>query len=115
MALLCCDRHQRKQQNGIPGDRKRLSHQHDYRVFLFPARNVCAEYRAMRMPISLSMRRASRSSPGSGMFIEQIRNIRAFSLLEMMVAVTLLLIIISALLAMFYQTQRALRLSKSQV
>jgi len=36
---------------------------------------------------------------------------RAFSLLEMMVAVTLLLIIIAALLAMFYQTQRAFRLS----
>lgn len=39
----------------------------------------------------------------------------AFSLLEMMVAVTLLLIIISALLTMFYQTQRAFRLSKTQV
>src|SRR3954451_11533192 len=39
----------------------------------------------------------------------------AFSLLEMMVAVTLMLIIIAALLAVFYQTQRAFRLSVTQV
>jgi len=39
---------------------------------------------------------------------------QGFSLLEMMVAVTLLLIIIAALLAMFYQTQRAFRLSATQ-
>src|SRR6266699_2420166 len=43
------------------------------------------------------------------------RRLRGFSLLEMMVAVTLLLIIIAALLAMFYQTQRAFRLSATQV
>lgn len=39
----------------------------------------------------------------------------AFSLIEMMVAVTLLLIIIAALLAVFYQTQRAFRLTATQV
>ena len=39
----------------------------------------------------------------------------AFSLLEMMVAVTLLLLIITALLGMFYQTQRAFRQSATQV
>jgi len=38
-----------------------------------------------------------------------------FSLLEMMVAVTLILLIIGALLAVFYQTQRAMRLSATQV
>lgn len=38
-----------------------------------------------------------------------------FSLIEMMVAVTLLLIIIAALLAVFYQTQRAFRLTATQV
>jgi prepilin-type N-terminal cleavage/methylation domain-containing protein len=39
---------------------------------------------------------------------------QAFSLLEMMVAVTLLTVIISALLGMFYQTQRAFRQSATQ-
>jgi prepilin-type N-terminal cleavage/methylation domain-containing protein len=38
-----------------------------------------------------------------------------FSLLEMMVAVTLLLLIITALLTMFYQVQRAFRQSVTQV
>ncbi len=42
-------------------------------------------------------------------------SLRAFSLIEMMVAVTLLLVIISALLGVFYQTQRAFRLSVTQV
>src|SRR5262249_44712767 len=43
------------------------------------------------------------------------RHLHGFSLLEMMVAVTLLLVIIAALLTMFYQTQRAFRLSATQV
>jgi prepilin-type N-terminal cleavage/methylation domain-containing protein len=45
----------------------------------------------------------------------QRRRSYGFSLLEMMVAVTLMLIIIAALLAVFYQTQRAFRLSVTQV
>lgn len=49
----------------------------------------------------------------AGKFQSAIAN-RAFSLLEMMVAVTLLLVIIGALLTMFYQTQRAFRLSATQ-
>src|SRR5438105_6738036 len=40
---------------------------------------------------------------------------RAFSLLEMMVAVTLLLVIISALLGMFYQTKRVSRTSNNTI
>ena len=40
---------------------------------------------------------------------------RAFSLIEIMVAVTLLTVITVGLLAMFYQTQRAFRLGTSQV
>jgi len=50
-----------------------------------------------------------------GSTIPRFNNSRAFSLLEMMVAVTLMLIIIAALLAVFYQTQRAFRLSVTQV
>src|SRR5439155_23033591 len=45
----------------------------------------------------------------------RFRGQRGFSLLEMMVAVTLMLVIIGALLAVFYQTQRAMRLSATQV
>ena len=47
--------------------------------------------------------------------VQRHRRCRGFSLLEMMVAVTLMLIIIAALLAVFYQTQRAFRLSATQV
>src|SRR5688572_31806835 len=43
------------------------------------------------------------------------RSEQAFSLIEIMVAVTLLSVITLGLLAMFYQTQRAFRVGTSQV
>ena len=59
----------------------------------------------MRIPFANLLLQSQRDSMKRG----------AFSLIEMMVAVTLLLIIIAALLAVFYQTQRAFRLSATQV
>ena len=48
--------------------------------------------------------------------IRQIRNLRyGFSLIEIMVAVALMTIIMLGLLAMFYQTQRAMRVGSAQV
>ena len=48
-------------------------------------------------------------------FIRPQRATVAFSLIEIMVAVSLLVVIMIGLLAMFYQTQRAFRLASTQV
>jgi len=53
--------------------------------------------------------------PGRRPALQSEENCRAFSLLEIMVAVSLLAIIIVGLLAMFFQVQRAFRAGTSQV
>src|SRR5436309_8858412 len=66
------------------------------------------------LPNSMAVNPSGRHRICAGPPIRTRHDVAGFSLLEMMVAVTLLAIIIVGLLSMFYQTQRAFRQGSTQ-